>query len=97
MYIRTICTNGAESRITIGESYRNLSRYLPVGSRVIIVTDANVLKHYGEFMRSYPVIETDLGEKHKTMKTLEHIYARLLEFDADRSCFIVAEIGRAHV
>ncbi len=93
MYLHTIHTDGAESQIAIGESYRNLSRYLPDGCRTIIVTDANIMKHYGDFVGSYPVIEIGIGETSKTLKTVEHIYDRLLELEADRGCFIAAVGG----
>ena len=93
MFQLTIHTSGIESKVIIGESYQNLIRYLPVGRQIIIITDANILKHYGDFFRTWPVIEIGTGEKNKTMDTLAHIYARLLEYEADRNSFIVAAGG----
>ncbi len=90
MYQLTIHTEGAESQVMVGESHLNLSKYLPADKQVIVITDANILKYYGDFVRMYPVIEIGTGEPHKNMDTLEHIYSRLLEYNADRNSFIVA-------
>ena len=82
-----------ESQVIVGESHRNLAEYLPADKQVIIITDANILQYYGDFFRSFPVIEIGTGEKNKTLNTLAHIYNRLLEYNADRSSFIVAAGG----
>ena len=82
-----------ESQVIVGESYRNLARYLPAGRQVIVITDANILRYYGDFFRVFPMIETGMGEKNKTLDTLAYIYNRLLEYGADRSSFIVAAGG----
>jgi 3-dehydroquinate synthase len=84
-----------KSRIAVGETYRNLAKYLPKSKQVIIITDANILTHYGEFFRSFPVIETGIGEKAKTLDSVSHIYSRLLEHGVDRNSFIVAVGGGA--
>jgi 3-dehydroquinate synthase len=84
-----IATETRDSKIVIGESYKNLSRYLPSG-RSIIITDDNILKHYGHAFPSVPVISIGLGEKNKTLDTLSLIFDRLVEHEADRSTFIVA-------
>ncbi len=90
MFQLTIHTENAESQVLVGETYRNLSDYLPAGRQVVVVTDANILRHYDNFIRTYPVIEIGTGEKHKNMETLAYIYSRLLEYRADRNSFIVA-------
>ena len=82
-----------QSQVVIGESYRNLAKYLPPDKQAIIITDANILKHYGDFFRAWSVIEIGIGEKNKTLDTLTCIYSRLLELNADRSSFIVAAGG----
>jgi 3-dehydroquinate synthase len=86
----TVHTENAESEILIGESYRNLPEYLPQNKQVIIITDTNVMKYYGTFIRSYPFIEIGSGEKHKNMDTLKHIYGQLLDLNAGRDSFIAA-------
>lgn len=78
------------SKVLIGEKLSNLPQY--IGNRkAIILTDSNLLKHYKtSFPAGVPVIEIGLGEKNKIMQTLELIFDKLLEFEADRSTFIVA-------
>jgi 3-dehydroquinate synthase len=78
------------SKILIGEKLANLNQY--IGNRkAIIITDSNLLKHYKSFFPfGVPVIEIGLGEKNKTLKTLELIFDKLLELETDRSTFIVA-------
>jgi 3-dehydroquinate synthase len=84
-----ISTETRVSKIVIGESLRNLSSYLPSG-KSIIITDNNILKHYGNSLPSLPVISIGLGEKNKTLETLTFIFDKLIEYEADRSTFIVA-------
>jgi 3-dehydroquinate synthase len=85
----TIQTETRVSKIIIGESLSNLHKYLPTG-KSIIITDYNIQKLYGEYFPKAPVIAIGLGEKHKTMETLAVIFDRLIEYEADRSTFIVA-------
>ena len=93
MFQLTIHTTEPQSQVLIGESYRNLAKYLPSNKQVIVITDANILNYYGDFFRAWPVIEIGMGEKNKTLDTLIYIYNRLLELNADRSSFIVAVGG----
>ena len=82
-----------ESKVIVGEPYCNLAEYLPAYTRVIVITDANILKYYGEFFSKWDVIEIGIGEQNKTLDTVAHIYNRLLEYNADRKCFILAVGG----
>jgi 3-dehydroquinate synthase len=78
------------SRILIGEKLANLSQYIQ-GKKVIILTDTNVGKLYrNQFPKDIPVIEIGLGEKNKTFQTLELIFDKLIEYEADRTSFLVA-------
>jgi len=88
-----IQTGDFQSQVIIGESYTNLPKYLPAGRQAIVITDANILKYYGDFFRTFPVIEIGIGEKNKTIDTLAYIYQRLLELGADRNSFVVAAGG----
>jgi 3-dehydroquinate synthase len=85
----TITTDSKISRILIGESLSNLPKYLPVG-KTIIITDDNIHKLYGNIFPPVPVISIGLGEKNKTLETLAGIFEKLVEYEADRSAFIVA-------
>ena len=93
MFQLTIRTGNAKSQVMVGESYLNLPEYLPAGRQVIVITDTNILDHYGDFFRNYPVIEIGTGEKNKTLDTLSYIYNGLLHHNADRNSFIVAVGG----
>ena len=83
-----IKTESKESRILFGESLSNLSKYLP-DKKIIVITDTNVKRLYGDKFAQYDMIEIGLGEKNKTIATLDYIFEKLIEFEADRSTFIV--------
>jgi len=82
-----------ESKVIVGESYRNVTENLPKNRQIIMITDANILKYYGDFFSSFPMIVIGMGEKNKTLDTVAGIYNCLLEYNADRSSFIVAVGG----
>jgi 3-dehydroquinate synthase len=88
----TIHTDSKNSKILIGERLSNLPNYIPPG-KTIIITDENINRIYGKDFPKVPVISIGLGETHKTMKTLDAIFDKLVEFEADRSTFIVAVGG----
>lgn len=81
------------SKILIGERLANLEKY--IGQRkTIILTDSNILRYYGDQLPgNIPVIEMGLGEKHKTLQTLEMIMNKLVEYEADRTSFLLAVGG----
>jgi 3-dehydroquinate synthase len=76
------------STILIGESIRNLRKYIP-SEKVVIITDTNVCHHYLEYFSSCEVIEIGTGEGIKNLDTIQSIYGKLVELEADRSSFIV--------
>ncbi|MBN2350540.1 MAG: 3-dehydroquinate synthase [Bacteroidales bacterium] len=83
-------TDHIVSKILIGERLQNLEKYLP-NTKVVIITDENVHKlYYNNFPKGIPVIIIGLGEQHKTLKTLEHIFSRFIDLEIDRSSFVVA-------
>lgn len=77
------------SKILIGERLENLPNYLP-DTKTIIITDEKILSLYGRQFPDIPVIVTGQGEKNKTLATLDKIFEKLVEYEADRSTFIVA-------
>ena len=77
-----------KSRIMVGESLANLSNHLPQG-RTILITDENVARYYQDQFPDCDVITIGLGEKIKILSTIENIYHRLIELEADRTTFIV--------
>lgn len=76
------------SRIIVGESFGNLSRYCR-NSRTFIITDSRVNRIYGKDFPSSAVIEIEPGEEVKTISTVEYIYRRLIAMGADRSSLVV--------
>ena len=78
------------SKILIGEHLAKLPEY--IGKRkAIILTDSHVFGLYAkQFPKDVPVIEIGLGETNKTIQTLELIFDKLIEFEADRTTLLVA-------
>ncbi len=76
------------SQIQVGESLKNIARYLP-DTKTIVITDSNVLKHHRSSIPTAHVIELGSGEKMKSLETVQQIYSRLVEMEADRSSFIL--------
>jgi 3-dehydroquinate synthase len=76
------------SKIIIGESLQHINRYLPL-QRCIIITDANVLHYYRDELPELPVITIGTGEKNKSIATLAQIFDKLVEYEIDRSSFII--------
>lgn len=78
------------SIIYVGETIKKIQNYTPAQTQKIIITDRNVAELYQSVFPSWPVIEIGLGEKIKTLETVQWIYEKLIDLDADRSTFIVA-------
>jgi 3-dehydroquinate synthase len=85
-----IKTETGESSIYLGEKIENLSEYLPQGKKVVILTDENILKHYAKQLQGFPIIQMGLGEKNKTLQTLEKIFEEMIRLEVDRSSFLLA-------
>jgi 3-dehydroquinate synthase len=83
----TIQTSGKASRILVGEPITRLSELIP--PHAIIITDKVVNDLYGNHWESYKTIITGQGEKNKTLATIEEIFRQLLEYNVDRSGFIL--------
>ena len=88
MKIFEIHGSTGDSFIHVGETLRNLEKYIP-SKNVVLITDTNVKKHYINQFPSHPLITIETGEAIKTLDTVRHIYEKLVEFEADRSTFIV--------
>ncbi len=76
------------SKILVGESLQNLTRYLP-RTKCILITDPYVKNHYNHLFPDARLIEVESGEHAKNLETVKEIYAKLLDYEADRSTFIV--------
>jgi 3-dehydroquinate synthase len=88
-----IKTETGESSIYLGEKLENLSKYFPQGKKVIILTDENIVKHYAKHLQGFPIIQMGLGEKNKTLQTLEKIFEEMIRLEVDRSSFLIAVGG----
>jgi 3-dehydroquinate synthase len=78
-----------ESRIILGESLTQLKKYI-ADRKYVIITDEQVYKLYGEVFPDHDVIVISTGERIKTLDTVETIYRKFLDFELDRSSFVVA-------
>jgi 3-dehydroquinate synthase len=83
-----IKTDTKISKIIIGERLEKLEYYVP-DTKVVIITDKNVSHYYKKDFPPFRVIEIGLGEKIKTIDTLNYIFQKFIEYEVDRSSFIV--------
>ncbi len=88
--MKTLEINGTtgRSQILVGERLHNLKKYIP-SEKLIIITDTNVAKLYKKDFPKSNCIEIATGEKNKNLKTIRSIYEQLVNYEADRSAFIV--------
>ncbi len=92
--MRTLEIQGTtgRSRIMVGEKLENLTTHIPV-EKCVIITDENVGRIYSEKFPPCEVIEISTGEKIKNIETLQYVYGKLLDCEADRSVFIIGVGG----
>lgn len=76
------------SKVVVGNLAELLPQLLP-SKRVIVITDCNIDRHYHKLIEQYDYILIGLGETSKTWHTLDLVYRRLIELNADRSTFIL--------
>jgi 3-dehydroquinate synthase len=98
MYLRAmqellIQTGTRESRIVLGDTLANLSNYLPVGKKVVVITDENLNKYYGHFFNQFPVVVLPTGEKNKVLSTIDYIFSEFIRIEVDRSWFVLGVGG----
>ncbi|MFH1049914.1 MAG: 3-dehydroquinate synthase [bacterium] len=87
MKIVELIAGTGKSKILIGEKVRNISKYIP--ENTIIIIDKNVNKFFGKYFEKYSVIVIEPGEQSKSIRTIEKICKQLLEYKADRSTFLL--------
>ncbi len=94
MKILDVKAESKTSRILIGERLANVNKYLDAKRKTIILTDSNILKYYKDQLpQGIPIVEIGLGESNKTMDTIDRIMGKLVEFEADRTSFLLAIVG----
>jgi 3-dehydroquinate synthase len=85
----TINTPGARSVILVGEKWESVIDWLPKYG-VIIITDDNVKKMYGDKFPHVPVFSLSPGEGSKKLDMIEYLADQLLEAGVDRTGFVLA-------
>jgi len=83
-----ITGKNSTSKILVGESYLNTFKYIK-HKNTVIITDKNLYNIYESFFTNRPTIVLEPGEEHKTLKTAKIIYNKFLEFNVDRSWFVL--------
>jgi 3-dehydroquinate synthase len=84
-----INTPGSRSEILVGAGWETLPGLLP-DSGVVIITDDNILRFYGDRFPSAPVISVSPGEESKKLVIIEELAGKLLDAGMDRNGFILA-------
>ena len=82
-------TKNDQCRIVVGGQLKDIAQFIPPG-RLAIITDHHVSHLYRSEFPEGLLIETEPGEKSKTLETAAGIYEKLLNFGIDRKDFILA-------
>ncbi len=89
MHKLTINSSIGTSEILVGETLENVAKYMPT-KKTAIITDTTVQRLYGDkFPQAEVVIAIEPGEEFKELSTLDTIFEKLIEFEFDRSSFIL--------
>ncbi len=78
-----------DSTILVGETLGRLNLLCDATKRVI-VTDRPVRALYGADLPGWETIEIGVGERSKTLTTVNKLYEAFLRYEVDRSSFVVA-------
>jgi 3-dehydroquinate synthase len=84
-----IKTPGSFSEILVGEKWESVTALLPE-SGVVIITDENVNRLFGDRFPNAPVFIIKPGEESKRLEIIENLAGKLLEAGVDRTGFILA-------
>jgi 3-dehydroquinate synthase len=76
------------SKLLVGESHKNVNKYLP-SSNVVIIADSNVYDRHHEAFPKVKTIKLDTNEKMKSLETVHFLINKLVEMEADRSLFLL--------
>lgn len=83
----TLSTRSGNTKIKVGE---DLSRGLKaLDPAPILLVDEHVLCEHKDLFETYPCISVPSGEEYKNSYTVEHIYRKLVDLEADRSTLLV--------
>jgi 3-dehydroquinate synthase len=81
-------TSGAGSEIYVGADLGFVINLIP-GKGVVVITDDNVLRNYGDRFPDFPVISVAPGEMSKRLEIIGELAEKLLRNGIDRSGFIL--------
>jgi len=84
-----INTPGYRSEILVGESWESVTKLLPENG-VVIITDENIHRIYGDRFPEFPVLIISPGEVSKKLEVVGKLAENLLDAGVDRSGFILA-------
>lgn len=87
-----INTPGSRSEIIVGAGWESAADLLP-GSGVVIITDDNIRRIYGDRFPEVPVFSVLPGEESKKLKVIEELAEKLLAAGIDRNGFVLAVGG----
>jgi len=87
-----INTPGSRSEILVGENWESVTGLLPQRG-VVIITDDNVRRLYGDRFPKVPLLTVSPGEGSKKLEVIEYLAEKLLEAGIDRTGFILAVGG----
>ncbi|MBN2788698.1 MAG: 3-dehydroquinate synthase [Candidatus Delongbacteria bacterium] len=85
-------TDFSSSTIYIGQKFEDFTDHVDP-SRVVVVTDENVYKIYENKFKDLRTIVIGTGEGIKSIRTVEYIIKKLIEFNADRNTFLLGAGG----
>lgn len=83
-----ILTASGRCAVRVGDVAGELDQLL-AGRDVAVVADANVRRLYPDFFKGRRTIALEPGEAAKTLRSLESVYGKFLEFGLDRSSFVL--------
>jgi 3-dehydroquinate synthase len=83
-----INTPGSKSEILVGENWESVTKLLPEKG-VVIITDDNVRRLYGDRFPDFPSFTVTPGEESKKLTIIEDLAEKLLETGIDRSGFVL--------
>ncbi|MFZ0283555.1 MAG: 3-dehydroquinate synthase [Bacteroidales bacterium] len=83
-----INTVGSTSEVLVGAGWESVRELLP-GSGVVIITDSNVKRIYGDRFPEFPVFAIKAGEVSKKIEVIEGLAEHLLDLGIDRTGFVL--------
>lgn len=85
-------TPGSISEILVGARWEDVNKLLPANG-VVIVTDDNIRRIYGNKFPEVPVFSVLPGEESKKLTVIEQLAEKMLDAGIDRNGFILAVGG----